>query len=373
MSVYIDLTEFLKNPLLSGIQRVTAQLCQHWPSDKLEPVKFVDGTGLVTLDRRLVRSIGSYFERPATAIKQLTSRFGLKRHPLRLSTQDTVLVPELFYDPARIAFYEAAHDRDPAPYRFIVYDLKPIEYPEFFPNMPMDIICGYFRMIRRMPHCAFISEATRDAYCLRLLRSRQSTGTVLRLGSDGLGPRPTAAAPPRSMKFTAIGRVEASKNPELILDAFEPLLGEIPDLKLVFIGKIGHGAPGFVAKLSRMSANPASGVEHYSQPGDEMIRAHIDDSRATLFLSGAEGFGLPPVESLWRGTPVIASPEIPSLEKLGQKGIRTVQPLTESGLRQAVLEFSDDSYAVRKAHEALALELPTWKDFAEQVARWCDD
>ena len=110
---------------------------------------------------------------------------------------------------------------------------------------------------------------------------------------------------------------EPSKNPGLILDAFEPLLAGDPAMRLVFIGRMGHVSADVGETLSRMTADPRSGVEHYSQPSDSLVRDHLMTSRASLFLSAAEGFGLPPVESLWLGTPVIAAPGIPSLERIG--------------------------------------------------------
>ena len=51
------------------------------------------------------------------------------------------------------------------------------------------------------------------------------------------------------------------------------------------------------------------------------------DSWATIYISEAEGFGLPPVESLWLGTPVVASAAIPSLEAIGPAGVHIVEPV----------------------------------------------
>jgi glycosyltransferase involved in cell wall biosynthesis len=375
MSVYIDLTEFCRNPVLSGIQRVIAQLCRHWPGDALQPVVFVPGDGLVLLDPELIGVIGGHFDQDANhseSSAQVRSIAARTRTPLRLGQHDVVLVPELFYDPPRVGFYEQLDALALRQYRFIVYDLIPLVVPEFFPGMQVDVICGYFRMIRRIPRRAFISQATRKVFYRRLLRSDESGGIVLRLGSDGLGLKPTAPTQRPTLKFTVVGRVEPSKNPGLILDAFEPLLRSNPALKLVFIGRVGHLPTDLKEKFSGMAADPHSGIEHHSQPSDSLIRDHLVTSRASLFLSAAEGFGLPPVESLWLGTPVIASPEIPSLELIGSAGVRIVDRMDAAGVRAAVLEFSDTAFAEAKAEQARALRLPTWKDFAQQTAEWCN-
>jgi glycosyltransferase involved in cell wall biosynthesis len=372
MSVYIDLTEFLSNSLLSGIQRVTAQLCHHWPGSDLRPVRLTRAGHLTEVDVTLLKAVAASFEcRDGSARRAILPFRELDGPPLRLQNSDTVLVPELFYDHSRVAYYKNVAAEELNRYRFIIYDLTPIVRPEFFPDAAMDVICGYFQMVRRFPHCGFISLATQQAFCGKLLRSSRLTGSVLRLGSDGLGPRPQNVAFQRPLKFTVVGRVEPSKNPALVMEAFEPLLSRIPGLQLTFLGKVGHIENELAQKIARMSQDPLSGLEHRSEPDDDQLRRCIDESRATIFVSGAEGFGLPPVESLWRGTPVIVSPGIPSVETIGSTGLHLVDPLTVEGLRKAVFAFLDDSYLKQKAVEALGLALPTWRSFAAEVAQWC--
>jgi hypothetical protein len=77
------------------------------------------------------------------------------------------------------------------------------------------------------------------------------------------------------------------------------------------------------------------------------------------------------MESLWVGTPVIASTTIPSLKGRGSGGVQFVEPLNAANLRRAVLEFLDDDYANRKIEETLQLKLPKWQSFTEEVLRWC--
>ena len=97
---------------------------------------------------------------------------------------------------------------------------------------------------------------------------------------------------------------------------------------------------------------------------------YVRNARATLSPSSAEGFGLPPVESLWLGTPVVASKHIPSLEQIGSRGVCQVDPLDAAGIRAAVLSLLEPDYYSKKAAEAADLELPVWKGFAEQTAAW---
>jgi glycosyltransferase involved in cell wall biosynthesis len=91
----------------------------------------------------------------------------------------------------------------------------------------------------------------------------------------------------------------------------------------------------------------------------------------SIYVSAVEGYGLPPIESLWVGTPVIASNKLPSLTDLGSFGIHIVDPPSVVSLRHAIRAFLDDGYAERKREEAMRLKLPTWRSFADEVWRWC--
>jgi glycosyltransferase involved in cell wall biosynthesis len=370
MSVYIDITEFLRHPMVSGIQRVTAEICRQWPSRDLRPVRF-DGRTLVVLESNVIAALAKSFRDGVPTRFQLMRYSGLAHRPLTLLPEDTVLVPELFYDPERIDYYQRLNRRELLQCRFIVHDLTTLLYPEFFPSADYGAICRYFQMIRQVPNCGFVSEATQSAHYRHLRRSDELGGVVLRLGSDGLGARPRIVRRDRPMKFSVVGRIESFKNPAMILEAFEPLLRDGTGKRLVFLGKIGNVEPAIRCKIEQMAPGSSGGVEHYSEPDDDLICRHVDESRATIFVSQAEGYGLPPVESLWRGVPVIASSGIPSLEKIGSAGVHVVNPLNALNIRSAAVSFLDDGYMVRKSEEALKLELPTWADFVSQVADWC--
>jgi glycosyltransferase involved in cell wall biosynthesis len=375
MSVYIDLTEFLNNPVLTGIQRVTAEICRWWPNAGLLPIRFTESGEFVELPSTLIGAIARCFnDMDGSAVREIRAFRQTSMSATRLDASGVILVPELFYDPERVAFFRNMDHRDLKQYRFIIYDLMPLVHPEYFaPDIPQDIICGYFSMIRRIPFCGFISESTQRTYCHRLLRSSSTTGVVLRLGSDGLGSKPTATPESRPLHFCAVGTIEPRKNHRLILDAFEPLLRSVEGLRLTFLGRLGWVDAEFAERLRWMAAGNCPGFGWISDADDNCVRRHVEAARATVYVSAAEGFGLPPVESLWLGTPVIASPNLPSLEAIGSCGVEIVDPLDAVTLRQAVVRFLEDSFAGSKVQGARGLDLPTWASFAEQVATWCAD
>jgi glycosyltransferase involved in cell wall biosynthesis len=372
MSVFVDLTEFLTHPHRTGIQRVAGELCRSWPdSIPLRPVKLVHGRGLVELPASVLQCIAEYFRGgEEQTLGELRSLVEKAEQGGRLAGDGiAIVVPEVFFDAQRIAYFRELSQSQLARCYFIVFDALPLTHPHYFAaDVPYDVISAYFCLVRDAPHTGFISNQTREVYYRRLKRASMTDGPVLRLGSDGLGPRGEHERTASSL-FAVIGTIEPRKNHQLILDAFEPLFKQIPDLQLAFLGRMGWVDTAFADRVRKLARNNEN-FTFIENPSDLTIRAYIERARATLFLSTAEGFGLPPVESLWLDTPVIASSQVPSLEEIGSQGVCRVDPLDVEGIRKSVRLFLDPEYYKAKATEARELNLPTWTSFAEQVAQW---
>ena len=370
MSFYIDLSEFLAVQMKTGIQRIGGEICRYLRPGTAIPVR-LDTDHLVALPPKLIDAIGKYFrDKHESGIAEIRSLAAENGSPVRISPNDTILVPEIFGE-QRAAFYARMRAQELERCRFIVYDLLPLTHPEYFPPEIPLVLAGYYHVIRRAASCGFISEYTRDTYYKRLKRADVNGGVVLPLGCDSLGSRPERLDLNRPLAFTVLGTVEPRKNHELILEAFEPLLEQIDGLRLLFIGKMGWVNSDFAQKVHTLASDKNSGFRFYAAPDDGAIRNCVEESRATIYVSAAEGYGLPPVESLWLGTPVIASTANPSLKRLGSAGMHLIEPLNVINLRRAVLAFLDDKYANQKAEETMQLNLPTWKSFTDEVVAWC--
>src|SRR5581483_10967232 len=192
MSFYIDLTEFLVNPITTGIQRIIGEICKYTPPDTAIPVR-LDSQGYRTLPPSLIDAIAGFFRHADSSAAENIRRLAALGNgsAVSISQQDTVLIPEVFDNARRIAFFSQMPERELERCRFIVYDLLPVTHPEYFIPDNLLEICGYFRTLRRASCCGFISEDTRDTYFSRLKRTGAGDGVVLPLGCDSLGPRIT--------------------------------------------------------------------------------------------------------------------------------------------------------------------------------------
>jgi glycosyltransferase involved in cell wall biosynthesis len=107
------------------------------------------------------------------------------------------------------------------------------------------------------------------------------------------------------------GRISAHKNVVRMIEAFSALKTELerdqayPELKLIIIGDDLSGNPDLRRTVVR------SGVQHDVRflgfVPIEVLRIFYDEAKIFVFPSLYEGFGLPPLEAMAHGTPVVTS------------------------------------------------------------------
>lgn len=110
------------------------------------------------------------------------------------------------------------------------------------------------------------------------------------------------------MYVLCTGRVEAKKNPITLIRAFVELrrrYGIGHPLKLVFAGSLGFGGEEAV-KIAK-SSNCVNDIMFLGYVPDEDLPALMGQALCFAFPSLGEGFGLPVLEAMMAGVPVIAS------------------------------------------------------------------
>ena len=117
-----------------------------------------------------------------------------------------------------------------------------------------------------------------------------------------------------------VGHLIPRKNPELLLQLFARLAATHRDLRLVQIG--GQWSAEQARRLSEL------GLEGRVLQKRGISRAELAaayrSAQATLLPSTAEGFGLPLIESLACGTPVVAT-DLPVLREIGGRVVEFCQ------------------------------------------------
>jgi glycosyltransferase involved in cell wall biosynthesis len=129
--------------------------------------------------------------------------------------------------------------------------------------------------------------------------------------------------PERSPYFLSLGTIEPRKNLEGVLRAFARLAaaGRVPGCHLVLVGTRGWGVEGILRTLQE-NAVLKGRVILTGFVADRDLAALYSGALAFLYLSHYEGFGLPPLEAMRCGTPVIVADNSAMPEVTGDSGIR---------------------------------------------------
>lgn len=117
------------------------------------------------------------------------------------------------------------------------------------------------------------------------------------------------------LTFLMVSTIEPRKNHTYLLDCFEQLWQQGVEVNLLFIGKVGWEVASLMKRINNHSQrNQRFFVMH--DANDAELAYAYEHSTALVFPSHAEGFGLPIIEALEHGLPVIAS-DIPVHREVG--------------------------------------------------------
>jgi glycosyltransferase involved in cell wall biosynthesis len=130
-----------------------------------------------------------------------------------------------------------------------------------------------------------------------------------------------------------VGLRIAHKNVEGVIRAFLLLVDEFPELRLVVAGG-RYSTPDMV---DRWKTDPRlkERLIEIPDPTDEEIMRMFSGAKAFVFPSFAEGFGLPPLEAMAAGVPVVCS-DIPVFREVYGDAVRYVDPSRAESIAAAV-------------------------------------
>jgi alpha-1,2-rhamnosyltransferase len=115
--------------------------------------------------------------------------------------------------------------------------------------------------------------------------------------------------------FIMVGSIEPRKNHKVVLDAFDEFWQQGGDASLCVIGKATTRCLDIKQRIDRHEFR-GSKLFRFENVTDAELAYGYQRCTALVFASRAEGFGLPLVEAMWYGRPVIAS-DIPVFREIG--------------------------------------------------------
>lgn len=171
--------------------------------------------------------------------------------------------------------------------------------------------------------------------------------------------------------FVVVGTIEGRKNHLLLLRAWEQLVDAMGAAapELIIIGGRGWEAEEVFSKLDRPGRFAGHVREVSGCSDDELIRL-LAGARALLMPSFVEGYGLPVLEALQLGTPVIAS-DLPIFREIAADLPTYLDPQDPAAWADAVRDFLGETTERRRQLSAIpSFEAPTWQQHFRAVDQW---
>ncbi len=142
-----------------------------------------------------------------------------------------------------------------------------------------------------------------------------------------------------------VGLLSTRKNLERLLQAFDRVAKERTDLELVLVGKPSHGFEKIQRQLGETRAR--SRIRSLGFLPQEHLPTMYAAAELFVFPSLAEGFGLPVLEAMSCGTPVVSN-DLEVLREVGGPELRTADASDGEALAQAILAALNEDRAQRR-------------------------
>ncbi len=376
--ILVDVTQYSHWPATSGVQRVLLRLARDWSGEAIEArFGFIDDQRYLTGP---LSELGSLMDQVFAAADSGATLAESVRDDLHACATQTVAVsdveptfdgyllpePTLRIDNLTVARRLRQSRRAPA--FFVYYDALPLTHPELYPR-GTDAggeVSRYHRCVVASDNVAFISQKTRETFESRIARRKSANSIVARPGADSF-PRALEVTP-EIPTFAVLGTVEPRKRHRLIVEAFERLWAAGRDYRLVVIGAPGWEEPAFLGRLRSLSRT--SRIEWIEEAGDRIVAEVLARSTGVVFTPFAEGYGLPAMEALANGCPVIVNGDLPALDGLPADGQIRLETVTPEDVASAIETLADPSSGESYRRAAKEIRLPTWREFASDVEQW---
>jgi glycosyltransferase involved in cell wall biosynthesis len=147
----------------------------------------------------------------------------------------------------------------------------------------------------------------------------------------------------------AVGTVEPRKDLPSLVRAFDELAADRPELRLVIAGPDGWGRQALDAAVAASSHRAR--VTRLGWVDDAARIALLRGARVYAYPSVYEGFGLPPLEAMAAGTPVVTTSAGSLPEVVGDAAL-VVAPRDVTALADALARVLDDTSLATRLREA---------------------
>lgn len=303
--------------------------------------------------------------------KQLLQRFGKR-------AKNTVLSPSFGYKSVRLplalqkdkpdlflALSQAVFRNAPKTIGF-VYDVAFLKYSEHYKNAGR-LIRNTQEVIAASTQIITISQASKNDICSyykidpdKITLAYPGVSEVFK----PIGPKFIGQCP----YFLYVGHLKKSKNIPKIIEAFAAFLKQSKQMyQLVLVGSDADFDISITEAIKRFDVEKSVIQKGYVPFRD--LPKYYRGAQALISPAIYEGFGLPIVEAMACGTPVVAGSNSSMIEIVGKGGILVHQNKSNK-ITEALIELSQNDE--RKKYKQNALKEAkkfSWKKFTREVLK----
>lgn len=321
--VYLDMTATLMHDLNTGIERYAKALAKHLLIQEEYGIRFE----LVSLKKKK-NGWGYHTKR-----KQFLSWLGFDSSQIdeewvELTSNDSLItldlaVNEMVKAEEQVMFFSELKARGVKLYATL-FDLLPVQMPQYFPPGASETFESWLNVISYFNGAFSISESTKRDFqnWLKVNHNlrRDFDIHVVPMGVDEIKQKEVGAAIRPNFKtilekpyFLMVGTIEPRKGHAQVIEAFE-LLSHKDTFNLIVVGQEGwkglpdserRSLPAIVDKLHSHNKKK-SNISWLNDVNDQELAIMYSNSRALIAASEGEGFGLPLIEAMRHGCPLIA-------------------------------------------------------------------
>lgn len=372
--LFVDISELAKQDFKTGIQRVTRSVLLELLTDppagyQVEPVYAgFDKTGYRFARKFTKNMLGE--ESPEIEDEVIDPQPGDIFLGLDLQHHVALIQSEYLQNMRRMGVYVY----------FVVYDLLPIHFPQFWPaaDKVHEVHEDWLKSIAKLDGAICISNAVADELAIWIKDESSANPhfqiSWFHLGADLQNSLPSFGLPSdaehvlreieRRNSFLMVGTIEPRKGCLQVLEAFELLWREGQDVNLVFVGKKGWMVDALCARLE---AQPELGKRLFWLRGvsDEYLDRVYKASTCLIAASEGEGFGLPLIEAAQHHLPILAR-NLPVFKEVAGSGAYYYDGLSAADLSNAIQRWLALK-AEGKAPLSQNIQWKTWKDSAKMI------
>lgn len=381
-SVVVDASVTSRRSFHTGIQRVVRGVVPRWCA--AHDVRLISWTQ----DTRC-------FRQPSPSETHHVLSFdpgselpdGLEKHfdesRILVPWRTVVIVPEVLKDRERAEALACLATWSGSELGVVIHDFLVYSMPECFGDSTRVSFGSSFHVIRSAHRVSTTSEAvTHDFHDFSSLFERlKMTPPEIRIqglpvSRTDVSPKQEADARSQLLASSdlpivlSVGSIEPRKNQLTTLRAAEILWQEGLNFQLIFVAWQTWGTEWFYDEIERLQARGRP-VRVITKASEDLLWTAYRSAAFSVYISFAEGFGLPPAESIASGTPVILSNVGSMIEVARSGGAVLVNPADLQNVAAAMRELlSNPEKAAVLRRQIEDVQGKSWDTYARETWDW---